>query len=293
MQIRTVLCPLDFSTADGGELAMAVEVCRTFGARLVVHHNLMEPAVGFARAWDWEREHQGHARRRPDVEARLRAVVKELAGVVPTQAVVTTGPLGRVVANLAVAADLVVLGSHGWSTPDHASVTERLIATSPCPVLTFDARGIAPELHLRAGETLRVLVPTDLTAASAAAVRYACDLARKLPLRLDLLHVVDTLHAARHSTVGAETALDALVPPDLVDQVESHVLAGPAAPSIIRHVYDTAPAFVILGEHAHGWLRSLFTRDTASEVMHGVRCPVWVVPPAGAALRAEAADARS
>jgi hypothetical protein len=66
------------------------------------------------------------------------------------------------------------------------------------------------------------------------------------------------------------------VPPDLVDQVESHVFLGPAGPAIIHHVYATAPAFAILGDHAHRWLRGLLTRDTTSEVMRGVRCPVWV-----------------
>ena len=57
MHIGTVLCPVDFSAVDRGELAIAVEVCRTFGARLVVHHNVSAPALGFARVWDWEREH--------------------------------------------------------------------------------------------------------------------------------------------------------------------------------------------------------------------------------------------
>jgi nucleotide-binding universal stress UspA family protein len=289
MQIRTVLCPLDFSAADGVELAMAVEICRTFGARLVIHHNLTEPPIGFARGWDWQREHCGREPGRPEVEARLRVLVTELEGAVPTQAIVTTGPLARVVHDLAVAADLVVLGSHGWSTLDHASVTERVIATSPCPVLTFDACGVAPTLSLRAGTPLRVLVPTDLTAASTAAVEYACDLARTLPVRLDLVHVIDALHH-RRSAAGTECALDSLVPSDLVDQVESHVLMGPAAPAIIQYAFETAPAFAILGEHAHGWLRGLLTRDTTAEVMHGVGCPVWVVPPARVAHTADAAD---
>jgi hypothetical protein len=36
----------------------------------------------------------------------------------------------------------VVLGSHGWSTQDHASVTERLIDRCSRPVLTFE-EGVA------------------------------------------------------------------------------------------------------------------------------------------------------
>jgi nucleotide-binding universal stress UspA family protein len=106
---------------------------------------------------------------------------------------------------------------------------------------------------------------------------------------LDLVHVIDALHH-RRSASGTERALDALVPADLVDQVETHVLTGPAAPAIIQHAWATAPAFAVLGEHAHGWLRGLLTRDTTAEVMHGVGCPVWVVPPESGTPAAEAVD---
>ena len=37
---RIVLCPIDFSELSRRELALATEVCATFGARLVLHHNI-------------------------------------------------------------------------------------------------------------------------------------------------------------------------------------------------------------------------------------------------------------
>jgi nucleotide-binding universal stress UspA family protein len=288
MRIQTVLCPIDFSGLEQLEIGVALEVCRAFDAKLVLHHNLAAAEPGFSRAWEWSKAHEGREGMIPGAERRLQALVNEIAKTVRVEAAITSGPIGRVVLTLAQAlpADLVVLGSHGWSTQDHASVTERLIEESPCPVLTFQ-EGVANTggFRLRGvqGEApLPVLVPTDLTRDSNAAVRYACTLARKLPLRLDLLHVLSSDQSDR-AAEGAQAAMDGRVPPDLADRVSAHVRIGPAAQTIVEYADETAPAFVVVGEHAHGLVRRMLTRDTARAVVHEVRCPVWVVPPRMAA----------
>jgi len=284
MQIRTVLCPIDFSTLDPAEVDMAIEVCRTFGARLVVHHNFAAAEPGFSRAWEWEKAHQPTSRAQPEAERRLRSVVERAKRDVAAEGLMTVGPVGPVVLALAedLRADLLVLGSHGWSTQDHASVTERVVRESPCPVLTFQERVDRPGFRLRREREQdppwRVVLPTDLTSASAAAVAYGFALARKLPLQLDLLHVIDPGHLERQRQQAARDALEALVPPDLAGTVATHVRGGPAAAGIVEHVAAVQPMFTILGEHAHGLVRRLLTRDTTCQVMHRVECPVWVVP---------------
>jgi nucleotide-binding universal stress UspA family protein len=284
MRIRTVLCPIDFSILDELELGIATEVCRAFDATLVLHHNLAAADPGFSRAWEWAKAHGEHRDEVPDAERRLQALVNEVAHSVRAQGTMTSGPIAQVVLALArgLDVDLIVLGSHGWSTQDHASVTERLIAESPCPVLTFQ-EGVSDATTFRlSGEAgtapLPVLVPTDLTRGSSAAVAYACALARELPLRLDLLHVV-TVDPSDATVAHAQVGIDSHVPPDLVGRVVGHVRVGPAAETIAEYADETAPAFVVLGEHARGFVRRLLTRDTTRDVMHSLRCPVWVVPP--------------
>jgi nucleotide-binding universal stress UspA family protein len=130
MKSGTILSPIDFSDLSARELAIAADVARAFGARLVLHHNRMAIAPGLARAWDWEATH--HTENLGEAEA-LAAVP---AGV-PAEGVISAGPAGLVVLSLAqrLPADLIVIGSHGWSTDEHASLTERVIAGAPCPVL--------------------------------------------------------------------------------------------------------------------------------------------------------------
>ena len=77
-------------------------------------------------------------------------------------------PGGLIVLSLAerIPADLIVIGSHGWSTEEHASITERIIAGAPCPVLSLHEGGEWTEplrLVTVGGAPPRVVVPTDFS----------------------------------------------------------------------------------------------------------------------------------
>lgn len=281
---KIVLCPVDFSDLSRQELALAVEVCEGFGARLVLHHNQAAVSPGLTRAWEWNELHRADAESSDKANARLRALLADLPKTVSATATVSAGPVGPVLLELAaqLPADLVVLGSHGWSTADHASVTERIIASCPCPVLTLhEGDEVARRFRLRAageGEVIRVVVPTDLSPSAGTAVEYAFALARALPIELHLLHV-----AARGRLHGelqaAEVQLRDLVPAELMARVQCHIQQGESVDVILRFSQRLEPAFMVMGEHARGFLRRFFTRDTAREVLHRAPCPVWFVPP--------------
>ena len=51
LSVRTVLCPVDFSSATPRQVELAVDLCRAFGARLVLHHNVIEVAIGSGVSW--------------------------------------------------------------------------------------------------------------------------------------------------------------------------------------------------------------------------------------------------
>jgi nucleotide-binding universal stress UspA family protein len=282
MQIRTVLCPIDFSRLDERELAIALETCRTFGAKLVLHHCLPAAEPGFSRAWEWAKASQDKEPSEAAVVERLRALLDRVAGSVPAEAVVTSGRLVESVLTLVerLPADLMIIGSHGWSTQDHASVTERVIDRARCPVLTFQEWAVAPPFRLRAepgGPPRRILVPTDLTPASRTAVRYACELGRQLGVHVELLRVVSD-DASGGACDRAHGVLAGLVPPDLVGKVSARVRRGEPGTEITSYIEVTAPAFVVLGEHARGFVRRFLTPDTTQAVVRRIHCPAWVIP---------------
>jgi len=282
MRIRTVLCPVDFSDLSGQEIDIAVQVGRAFGARLVLHHNRAAIAPGMARKWDWESTHVTEGYSEAEAERRMKQLLATVPSDVPVEGTVSTGPVGMVVLSLAerLPADLIVLGSHGWSTPDHVSVAERVVAQAPCPVLTFnDGSDAAARFRLQGDEPADVVVPTDFSATGQHAIDYACGLARDLSLRLVLLHVLAATHGQTVEAVAAaEARLTASVPDDLRHRVTVRVRRGTPVAEILAQLDETRPSFAVLGEHARDVFRHLFTRDTTRAVVHAARCPVWVVP---------------
>jgi len=211
------------------------------------------------------------------------------------------GALGLGIERLAeeTGADLVVLGCHGCTTDDHSSMTEVLLHSSDRPILTLHEGG-GRERGLRigdgAGRPLRVLVPTDLSAGGAAAVRYALDLAAALApgdgTRIHLLHVVEErrgtilgLFGGRGRVQEAETRAQAearlreVVPAEMAERVEVRVEGGRPERAILRAAAELEPDLIVMGEHARGPWGRLFTHDVAQEVLHRAPCPVWYVPP--------------
>jgi universal stress protein A len=283
-RLKIVLCPIDFSDLSRRELGLAVEIGETLGAHLVLHHNLAAVSPGLTRAWEWNEVHRADEASTAKAEARMRQLLAELPKGISAEASVSSGPLAPLLLELArqLPADLIVLGSHGWSTPDHASVTERIIDRSPCPVLTIQ-EGAASHFRLRAAhgsDVVPVVVPTDLSEEGQRVVEYAIELARMAPLQLHLLHVPP----AGSSYLTLETAqrrLNDLVPTDLLAQAEAHVQPGDSTTEILKLSERISPAFMIMGEHARGFFRRFFTHDTAREVLHRASCPVWFVPPRG------------
>jgi nucleotide-binding universal stress UspA family protein len=282
--MKTVLCPIDFSTLAERELRVAVEVSDTFGARLVLHHNVSAIAPGFAKAWEWD-ELQKNEVSAAAATARLRALMADLPTGVHAESRLTHGPIATVVLLLAeqLPADLLVLGTHGWSTDEHASVTERLVERAPCPVLTVRDAAALGEFRLRAAagiDRVRVVIPTDFSPSATAAVAYGVRLAQRLPLELHLVHVCPP-------TANGDgcARLAALVPPQLSERTHLHVRSGQAVAEITAVLDQVRPQFVVMGTHNRSFWRDFFTGNTALNVLHGVRCPVWFVPtPRGSAL---------
>lgn len=276
--IRSILCPIDFSSATRQELELALELAASFDAKLFLHHNVPTPPPGLARGWEWKEYHRDEKELTSQVVMNLERLLTEIPAEIQHEARITSGPLMIALSTLveALGIDLLVIGGHGWSTPDHSSVAERLIERSTCPILAMQehTRGVR-SFRLRSDTAKDVVVANDLTDSSEGAMLYAIELARQFPLRLHLLHVgSETLTDVRE----ARARLEARVPKDVRERVTVHVEEGRPAAEILATVDRLSPAFLVMGEHASGFFRNLFTRDTAAQILHRAQIPVWFVP---------------
>jgi len=140
-----------------------------------------------------------------------------------------------------------------------------------------------------------ILVPVDLSAATARVCAAACDLANLIDGRLVLLHVVppppvmmndyyafDTGHLAQ---AMAAVEKDATLKLRLLARryakrcpVQTVQVTGQPVGTILARARATKAAYIVLGSHGHGAMFDLLVGSTATGVLRKARCPVLVVP---------------
>jgi nucleotide-binding universal stress UspA family protein len=287
--LETVLCPVDFSPATPRQVDLAAEVCRAFGARLVLHHNRHSLGAVASVGWMWNADHHGDSQ--TAVEAKLQECLARVPSDVRAEPLMTEGPVSRAVlaAGEVVTADLVVLTAHGTMADDHASITHRVLEESGRAVLVLHEPKVEPRTPRFASTPdgpQVVVAPTDLEPVSRAALEVGFDLARQLPIELHLLHVLPGGHMWRGHHAGTDeevlARLRAFVPGDLTGRVKVDVEHGKAGHGIAAAAERLSAVCIVMGEHtgaAHRWLG----RDTPHVVLHEAHCPVWYVPGARAA----------
>jgi len=279
--IKTVLCPVDFTSISQAEILSAVEVCSRFGARLVIEHNLdPRPPPSLGVGWMWsssvdarERKHEAEARK------RLQGIFKTVPKVVPVEAKLTRGPIAQTLLQLAheLPADLIVAASHGKSTAEHESLTEQIVTQSACAVMTTHAE------PLRLAEGAEIVVAIDFSPASEAALECAFAIAERAPVRLVLFHVETPFEDGflpprdPESRRSAGGAMAAAIPADLAGRSEIAFGHNDPARAILDCAKSRNAGAIVLGLHPRGIFHKHLS-DRAREVLHQSRCPIWFVP---------------
>lgn len=287
--IRTIHCPVDFTPITERNLRMGVEMCQRIGAKLVIHHNLdVRPPGYLSVTWMWSQGHEVDAEQKAaQVPEQLEQLFAQIPEGIDYEARMTRGPLEDTVLFVArgLPADLIIMGTHGKTSSEHDSLTERIVIQAPCSVLTIGER-YSPEAVFDAPDKppvgqMRFLVPVDFTHHSRDVLKMAFGLAEGMPHRVDLLHVVRPGHGTEQEEREVDAAkerLENLVPDALADRVRVHAGAGDAVQQILRTAAEIDALCIVMGAHGKGMLqRFLFGTRTLS-ILHGAQCPVWFVP---------------
>jgi len=145
MRLERILLPTDFSDFSLAAVDPAVTIARAVGARIDLLFVLEDlPSVPVLT---FEHLPVGTAERFYE-ESRARAaetLAKTLEERIPAElrgdSIVRRGPAAIGIATTAeeIPADLIVMTTHGrsgWKNALLGSVTERVVRTAPCPVLT-------------------------------------------------------------------------------------------------------------------------------------------------------------
>ena len=141
----------------------------------------------------------------------------------------------------------------------------------------------------------RILVPTDFSAASDAALTYARSLARQFGASINLVHVFeDPLASGAYLGDGTvmmpldlRESLDRAAREQLAARHAQHVgmlplsstdlLTGPTAKRLVEHAEATRADLIVMATHGRGGLGHFLLGSVAEKVVRTARCPVLTV----------------
>ena len=146
MAFEKILLPTDFSEFSLAACAPAIDLARCSGGKIELLFVLEDlptvPIVTFEHLPAGTAEHFYEESRRRAVETLEETVEERIPADVRGPTHILRGPAAHGIAEAArdLGADLIVMTTHGRSGLKNAllgSVTERVVRTAPCPVLTI------------------------------------------------------------------------------------------------------------------------------------------------------------
>jgi nucleotide-binding universal stress UspA family protein len=141
----------------------------------------------------------------------------------------------------------------------------------------------------------KIVVAVDFSQTSEDALEAACELAQTHHGHVHLLHVVpdpvllayttepvslDVDAMLRQWTDGAREQLTALAARQQPkpQSLTTAVVAGSAAPEIVKYALEQHADLIVLGSHGRGFVDRLLLGNVAERVLRLAHCPVIVVP---------------
>lgn len=311
-RIARILCPSDSSEFSERALQQAIPLARWYESEIVALHVIPTtmPLIGaypyVANPLLVEPE---ATREQALLELECFVMPARRAGL-RADLVVRVGWPRDEILDLAcgLPADLLVMGTHGrggFKRLVLGSVTDKVLRSAPCPVLTVSNQertltGVAP--------FKRILCATDFSPSAASALRYALSLAQEAQGDLILVNVLEDLPVqpirprplAESSDMGrglmddAWSRLRAAVPLAARDwcRTEEIVTRGRAHEEIVRIAREREAQVVVMGVHGRSALDLMMFGSTTCHVVRAASCPVLTIRGSESELRRAAMGVR-
>jgi nucleotide-binding universal stress UspA family protein len=302
IEIRRILCPIDFSDYSRRALDHAVAIARWYGSTITVMHAFSPaPVATYAPgAPGFESIVLAHADRDLLLAEMKLFIEMESTPEVPVEAIIREGSAAGEILNQAadLKADLLIMGTHGRSGFERlllGSITEKVLRKATCPVLTVprrhpDAVPASPVLFKQ------ILCPVDFSDCSLQALNYAMSLAQEADARLTVVHVMeygwdaaprmygpvvtdDRLSLADYRTrreKDARQRLKEAIPETVAAycSVERMVSGGTPRREILQIAAEQQTDLIVMGVEGRGAADLMFLGSTTNHVLRAATCPV-------------------
>ncbi len=292
---QNILVPVDFSEHAKLAFAYGALFARTFAGRIELAHVVEDVVTSHPPFWTGEKaladelHQQALAGAKLFMQKLLPTLPKPAGTEIGTRILSGALPLTLVDHAKESKTELIVVATHGrtgFSRWLMGSVSERLLRSSPCPVLV--ARGSAAAAQPRIA---RVLVAVDLSEHSRRALHVAGMTAERFGASLEVLYVwaapfydpATQQHAGLFERVrqSARDELDefigrAQLPASVA--LERTIVSGTPTAKISDRVQESAPDLLVLGTHGHGGFKRMVLGSVAEATARYTGCATLVVP---------------
>lgn len=296
-KIDKILVALDFSPASMEALQYAISLARQFPATIHLAH-VYPP--------DEAASIPGAAHLLLKSAQAIKHLNEELTGIhrehvepfCPENCHIRSGRPYQEILKLAreISADLIVIATRGHTGLKHlllGSTAERVVRSALCPVLVArrknQKKGDSEEFALRT-----ILVTTDFSECSLAAVEYAAFLANKLHATLRLLHVmypfvdyvfvdragVRTSELVEAVQQAAHQEMDTLKNSNFLRDasVQTEIRPGYAVDEICRSASQNSVDLIVTSTHGRSGFKHAVIGSVAEHIVRYAECSVLVVP---------------
>jgi nucleotide-binding universal stress UspA family protein len=294
VEFKHILCPIDFSDTSIRALTYAAAFATWYEAQLEVLHVVPAFEDGVASQEPPGRSDSRRPVSRLDIIAAIQRSLHEAgAGDLAPQMLAQEGRAHERIAHRAHAqpADLLVMGTHGRSGFNRlllGSVTEKVLRTAHCPVLTVPPA--APAMTGPALTFKQILCAIDYSPSAIKALQYGLELGRQangcvtvlnaleyldpeepcehvdFDIRARRQHFIDHARARLHARLAQESATWC--------EVKETVAIDRAYKAILQHASASKADLIVMGAQGTAGLELMVYGSNTQHVVRAATCPV-------------------
>jgi nucleotide-binding universal stress UspA family protein len=301
VQIRQILCPIDFSDFSRRALDHAVAIAKWYQSTITLLHvtPLLPPAAYAPGSPALPSAALTPEDRDALLDSMKRFAEAEAGSSVPVECETYEGNTAAAILAKAdeMHCDLLVMGTHGRSGFERlvlGSVTEKVLRKATCPVLSVprqvpDAVPALPVLFKR------IVCAVDFSDCSMHALNHAFSLAQEADARLTIVHVIEVPpavppdmhetvlggpHSLREYIAAAEEDRRGRLKEAIPDSVRAHctvetvLVTGTPYRELLRVAAEQESDLIVIGIHGRSAAGLLFFGSTAQHVVRQALCPV-------------------